>query len=121
MSRQIRALRAIVWFAFHPDESLTARDMDIKLGLPRKAVNTLLANACRDGLLRKHRPDNSPVVYSAGPPDRLSVGSNGVDHPASIPLELQRAEHAAQESSISRQEDLFDDLFKLLLELFVSG
>lgn len=73
MSRQIRALRAIVWFAFHPDESLTARDMDIKLGLPRKAVNTLLANACRDGLLRKHRPDNSPVVYSAGPQLRLLI------------------------------------------------
>lgn len=73
MSRQIRALRAIVWFAFHPDESLTARDMDIKLGFPRKSVNTLLANACRDGLLLKSRADKGPVMYSAGPQLRVLI------------------------------------------------
>lgn len=67
MSRPFQAQRAVLYFAFSPTEALTARDLDIKLGLPAKAVPTLLRRSCKSGLLAKGQDIDGRVTYRAGP------------------------------------------------------
>lgn len=67
MTKPLHAERAILYFAFAPQESLTARDLDVKLGLPSRNVQTLLRRYCRDGMLAKEREPGGKVHYKAGP------------------------------------------------------
>lgn len=67
MSKPLHSERAFAYFCLAPTEALTARDLDIKLGLPARAVPTLLRRACRDGLLAKEKEPGGRVHYKAGP------------------------------------------------------
>jgi hypothetical protein len=67
MSKPFQAQRAVLYFAFSPDEALTARDLDIKLGLPARAVPTLLRRSCARGLVAKEHDPKGRVTYRAGP------------------------------------------------------
>jgi hypothetical protein len=67
MSKPLMSTHALIYFAFRTGEEMTAKDLDVKLGLPRRSVPTLLQRSCRNGLLSKGRNAQGSVVYRAGP------------------------------------------------------